>query len=1221
MENIELNQNLPIAKYYDDIIASIQNNPVTVIAGETGSGKTTQLPKLCLKAGRGQKQQIFHSQPRRIAARSVAQRIAEELKGELGQCVGLQTRFEKKLSEHTKIKVATDGILLAQINQDPKLKQYDTFIIDEAHERSLNIDFILGYLKRLLTLRDDIRIVITSATIDVDKFSHFFNQAPVFEIEGRTFGVEHWYQPLDGKQSDLPNAIGQALQSLIQEEKQRRQMPGDILVFLPTEKHIRDTHHFLKRQPLPHSQVLPLYARLPAHEQQKIFKPLAARKIVLTTNVAETSLTVPGIRYVIDSGLARIAKYNHQTHIQRIPIEAISQASAKQRAGRCGRTEPGICVHLYSEEDLVSRPEFTEPEIGRSNVAAVILKHLALNIGPFEDFPLLTQPEPAAIKRAVKLLSHLLAIDSDKQLTDTGKTIASLSLDPRLARILIASKHHQCLPECLIITSFLSIQDPRELAFYSQSRKQMIQQNKQASDSDFMAIISLWHELAKQKEKLSFKKWRQYCQTMGLAFARVIEWRDIHKELSLTCQQLSWPVHKTQKPASYEQIHRALSFGFFDQISQKLEKAIYKSAFQTEITLHPNSSLFNKPPPWVITAGRIDIGRIQATLAAKFDPDWAIPGLRHCMSITPAPPFWSKSQQAVLQKPKHHLFGLALPFTKAQPVKQTSGETQQLFIQNALIERQANSQLDWYQHNNQVILSLLEKEKATRKIYFDDIKLAAHYEKLIPQDITSLTTLEHWSKQLNPSQISDIKISEHTISLDHGQDLSQFPKQIVFENIEITLDYRFEPGHEADGVTANIPLALLHSLPNYFGSWLVPGIELEKAEYYLKCLPKSFRKMCQPHSETANQFLDQADRCHAFESELQSFLKKQFQLNVDFSTIEKIQATPYYQMYFQVIDNNQIIIKGRQLARLQADQKSSLQTKKSKIESEFATGIIIQQGKFGTLPAQCNILVNQQKSIAYPCLSITNNGDLTTALEQDRQKAQQHNQAALNHLVTKQFYSQYKNFTKTLTKSALFLKLSPLCQMSIEKIQQCLWQMAINHLFDWQALIKPQTSLDQKNFEQALQQAKPQLANTLHKTHETLSSLVPLFQKIYSQQNQALLKRQPNLAKHIEQHLKCLLSDTNILKMPFDFFIHLPRYYQGIVIRLEKYPGKVKNDESKQLEIQSYYDAIEQDLNQWQIGWSLKQMCEEMRIALFAQSLGSPTKISIKRLEKAWNNT
>ena len=464
------------------------------------------------------------------------------------------------------------------------------------------------------------RVIITSATIDVDKFSNFFDNAPVFEIKGRTFGVEHWYQPLDGKQSDLPNAIGQALQSLIQEERSRHQMPGDVLVFLPTEKHIRDTHQFLKRQPLPHSQILPLYARLPAHEQQKIFKPLAARKIVLTTNVAETSLTVPGIRYVIDSGLARIAKYNHQTHIQRIPIEAISQASAKQRAGRCGRTEPGICVHLYDESDLLSRAEFTEPEIVRSNLAAVILKHLALDIGPFEKFPLLTTPEPAAIKRAVKLLSHLLAIDSSKQLTDTGKIIASLSLDPRLARILLASKHQQCLNECLIIASFLSIQDPRESAFYSESRKQLIKKNKQSSQSDFMTIIALWHELVAQKEKTNFKKWRQYCQEIGLAFARVIEWRDIHKELSLTCQKLGWSIPHKSKAASYEAVHRALASGFFDQISQKIEKQFYKSAFQTDIALHPNSSCYDKPPAWIITAGRIDTGKIQATLAAQFDP-------------------------------------------------------------------------------------------------------------------------------------------------------------------------------------------------------------------------------------------------------------------------------------------------------------------------------------------------------------------------------------------------------------------------------------------------------------------------------------------------------------------------------------------------------------------------------------------------------------------------
>ncbi len=692
--------NLPVSQKQAEIAKAIEEHQVVIIAGETGSGKTTQIPKICLALGRGVKGFIGHTQPRRLAARTVAARIAEEMESELGHYVGYKVRFTDQVSEQTHIKLMTDGILLAEIQNDRMLTQYDTIIIDEAHERSLNIDFILGYLKQLLPRRPDLKVIITSATIDPQRFSRHFNKAPVIEVSGRTYPVEVRYRPLfvDKKSSDKSEGLEERdeLQGIFDAvEELAREGLGDILIFMNGEREIRDTADTLRKLNLRDTEVLPLYARLSNAEQNKVFQPHAGRRIVLATNVAETSLTVPGIRYVIDPGTARISRYSWRTKVQRLPIEPVSQASANQRKGRCGRVADGICIRLYSEEDFNGRPAFTDPEILRTNLASVILQMLALGLGNMEAFPFVEPPESRHIKDGLTLLKELEAVrelpatgdrEAKLQLTETGRQLSRIPLDPRLAKMVISAAQTGCLSEVMVITAALSIQDPRERPMEKKQAADEQHRRFEDKDSDFLAFVNLWNYLKEQQDLLGSNPFRRMCQKEFLSYLRVREWQDIHFQLRQTVKELGFKANA--EPADFKTVHCALLTGLLSHIGNKdLDKPEFLGARNGRFHLFPASGLFKKPPKWVMAAELVETSRLYARINAKIEPEWVEPLAGHLIKLHHSDPHWSKKNGAVMAKEKVTLYGLTLVaertinFSRIDPAL-----CRELFIRRALVE-------------------------------------------------------------------------------------------------------------------------------------------------------------------------------------------------------------------------------------------------------------------------------------------------------------------------------------------------------------------------------------------------------------------------------------------------------------------------------------------------------------------------------------------------------
>ena len=757
---IRYDDSLPVAARAAEIIKTIQENQVVIVAGETGSGKTTQLPKMCLQAGLGVMGMIGHTQPRRIAASSVANRISDELAVTLGEQVGFQVRFKDESGDKTLIKLMTDGILLAEIQQDKFLQKYDTIIIDEAHERSLNIDFLLGYLKRILPARPDLKIIVTSATIDVERFSQHFNKAPIIEVSGRTFPVEIRYQPLlnkaDSEELDADQSMEQgvldAVESLIQEERNASYRgAGDILVFLPGEREIRETAELLRKAELRHTEVLPLYARLSSSEQQKIFKAHSGRRVVLATNVAETSLTVPGIRYVIDPGMARMSRYSVRSKVQQLPIEKISQASANQRAGRCGRVADGICIRLYDEADFASRSEFTDPEIFRTNLASVILQMANLKLGPVEKFSFVEMPDKRMINDGYRALTELGALQ-DQRLTQIGRQLAKLPIDPKLGRMLIAAEQHGVLREVAIIVSALSVQDPRERPQDKKTQSDQAHAQDKEADSDFLVLLNLWERYETQRLELSQNQLRQYCRKQFLNFMRMREWRDIHRQIHLACKALGFKEVASEK-RDEESIHRALLAGLFTQVANKLDDSKeFLACRARKLHIFPGSVLFKKPPQWVMAAELVETTKLYGRVMAKIDPKWIEDYAKAFLKRQYFDPHWAKNQGRVVAYEQVSLYGLVLIAKRTINYGQVNPEdARKVFIRSALVEGEINTKLAFFKHN-QALIADIENQEAKlriRDILVDDEVLFDFYQARLPDDIHNQKSLDYWVKH-NP---------------------------------------------------------------------------------------------------------------------------------------------------------------------------------------------------------------------------------------------------------------------------------------------------------------------------------------------------------------------------------------------------------------------------------------------------------------------------------------
>ncbi|MET0377491.1 MAG: ATP-dependent RNA helicase HrpA, partial [Spongiibacteraceae bacterium] len=754
---IDFPEALPISVRRAEIAAAIRDHQVVVIAGETGSGKTTQLPKICLELGRGSRGLIGHTQPRRLAARSVAGRIAEELQTSLGGLVGYQVRFTDQVSEQSRIKLMTDGILLAEIQNDRFLNRYDTIIIDEAHERSLNIDFLLGYLKQLLRKRPDLKLIITSATIDLQRFSQHFDNAPIIEVSGRTFPVEVIYRPVESltSENDLSLAIEAALQELSAAE---HGLKGDVLIFLPGEREIREAALQLRKATqytpaLAHLDILPLYARLSANDQQRVFDLSKRRgiRVVLATNVAETSITVPGIRYVIDSGLARISRYSYRSKLQRLPIEPIAQASAEQRKGRCGRIAPGICVRLYDEQDYARRPQFTDAEILRTNLASVILQLLALRLGDIESFPFIDPPDSRQISDGFALLEELGAVDARRVLTSTGRTLARLPVDPRMARMVMAAAGRGCLREVLVIASALGVQDPRERPVDKQPQSDEVHRRFHNPESDFLSLVALWDYFEAQRQTLSQNQLRKMCEREFLAYMRLREWRDVHHQLRLTCQELGFK--ENQQPADYETVHRALLAGLLSHIATQDEQREFLAARNRKLRLFPGSALYKKPPKWIVAAEIVETAQVYARGNARIDPLWVLGINDALLQRRYSEPTWNARRGQVTAVETVTLYGLVISDKQRVhygPID--AARAREIFIRGALVEGAlfvnqvpAGQRLpEFLRHNRALIddIELLEEKARRRDILADEEELFRFYDERLPADITTTRQFE-----------------------------------------------------------------------------------------------------------------------------------------------------------------------------------------------------------------------------------------------------------------------------------------------------------------------------------------------------------------------------------------------------------------------------------------------------------------------------------------------
>jgi ATP-dependent helicase HrpA len=862
---IDYPDSLPVSQRRDDIAKAIAENQVVIVAGETGSGKTTQIPKICLELGRGVRGLIGHTQPRRLAARTVAERIAEELRSELGETVGYTVRFTDQVSDGTLVKLMTDGILLAEIQRDRMLRRYDTLIIDEAHERSLNIDFILGYLRQLLPRRPDLKVIITSATIDPERFAQHFATddgvpAPIVEVSGRTFPVEMRYRPLTvdvGDQTfdrDPVDAVCEAVEELSGEGD------GDILVFLSGEREIRDTADALRDRRLRGTEIVPLYARLSAAEQHKVFTPHTGRRVVLSTNVAETSLTVPGIRYVVDPGTARISRYSVRTKVQRLPIEPISQASARQRSGRCGRVAEGICIRLYSEEDFEARPAFTEPEILRTNLASVILQMTALGLGDIAAFPFVQPPDPRAVRDGIGLLEELGAIERKAQneqpvLTAVGRELAQIPVDPRMARMLVEAHRNGCLAEVLVIVSALSIQDVRERPAEFQQAADEKHARFTVENSDFLAFLELWKYLREQRNELSSNQFRKMCRNEFLHWLRIREWQDLHGQLRQITRGLGWDT--TDTPAGEAAIHQSLLAGLLSHIGlREGDKRDFLGARGSRFAVFPGSSLFKKPPRWVMAAELVETSRLWARMSARIEPEWAEKLAPHLVKRTYSEPHWSSKRGAAMAYERVTLYGIPLVARRAVTYSTIDPETSRdLFIRHALVQGEWQTQHKFFHANRALLEDVEELEHRARRrdILVDDDTLYDFYDQRVGPEAVSARHFDSWwkvARRKNPDLLTFTQAT--VVNAESAAVLGgEYPDAWRQGDMQFPLTYQFEPGTEDDGVTARIPIALLAGLRPVGFDWLVPGMRVELVTALIKTLPKTLRRQVVPAPDFA----------------------------------------------------------------------------------------------------------------------------------------------------------------------------------------------------------------------------------------------------------------------------------------------------------------------------------------------------------------------------------
>src|SRR5712691_6039177 len=1006
---------LPICARREEIAKAISSHQVVIVCGETGSGKTTQLPKICLGLGRGIEGLIGHTQPRRIAARATAARVAHELKAELGGAVGYKIRFTDRVGPRSYIKIMTDGILLAETQGDRELRQYDTLIIDEAHERSLNIDFLLGYVKQLLPRRTDLKLLITSATIDAERFSKHFDGAPVIEVSGRLYPVEVRYRPVESEDEDydLNEAISDAADELAREGE------GDVLVFLPGEREIREAAETLRKHHPPHAEILPLFARLSAEEQERVFKPHGGRRIVLATNVAETSLTVPGIRYVVDTGLARVKRYSYRNKVEQLRVENISQASAKQRAGRCGRVASGICVRLYAEDEFNSRPAFTDPEVLRSSLANVILRMKSLGLGTVEEFPFIDPPASKAIQDGYALLAELGAVDEADELTEIGKQLAKLPVDPRIGRMVLAARPENALGEVLVIAAALSVQDPRQRPSERAAAADEAHKRFDDEKSDFLSWIKLWkffeEALAHRK---SGRKLHQACREHFLSFNRMREWRDIHGQLKELVVELGWRISET--PATYEQMHRALLAGLLGNVGMKTEEGNYLGARGIRFWVHPGSGVGRKAGHWIMAAELAETTRLYARCVATIDPEWLESTGAHLVKRHQYEPHWERKPAHVAAFERGTLYGLPLYTNRRVHYgPRDPAGARKIFIRQALVDGDYETHAPFFIHNRKLIREIEQLEHKSRRpdVLVDDELICAFYESLVPEGIHNGADFDRWRREAEAKNPKLLFLKREDLMRHEAAGITtvQFPHELQMAGRSFALDYHHEPGSQRDGVTLTIPLLALNQVDAARCDWLVPGLAREKITRLAKSLPQKLRHQLGPLPEFVGAFLAANQPADApLAQAIARYARRELNLTIPLDAFRQEMLPAHLSMNFRIVDEHgRQLATGRNLAQLRAELGKKAGEEFAELARADAPATKVTGWDFGDLEEVMEIRRGSQTLIGYP--GLVDHGD-SVSLEvfDSADKAREAHRPGLRRLFMLQLKDQARYIEKNL---------------------------------------------------------------------------------------------------------------------------------------------------------------------------------------------------------------
>ena len=1225
MPDIVFPAELPVSAKAEEIAREIENHPVVIIAGETGSGKTTQIPKICLQLGRGIAGRIGHTQPRRIAARSVAQRIADELQTELGSSVGYQVRFTDRIRPESRLKLMTDGILLAEIQGDRDLLQYDTIIIDEAHERSLNIDFLLGYLRQLLPRRPDLKIIITSATIATGKFSAHFEHAPVIEVSGRTYPVEVRYRPLvsedpDEEDLEMQDAILASVDELSRIDR------GDMLVFLSGEREIRDTAEALRKHHPQATEILPLFSRLSISEQNRVFQAHGRQRIILATNVAETSLTVPGIRYVIDSGYARMSRYSYRSKVQRLPIEKISRASADQRKGRCGRVSAGICIRLFSEQDYLDRPEFTEPEIQRTNLASVILNMKMLGLGEIEEFPFMDPPDRRFINDGYRLLFELGAVDGNRKLTGVGREMAKFPVDPRLARMLIQARRESCLSELLVIVCALTIQDPRERPLDKQQKADAAHKDFNDERSDFMLWLNLWSFYLEQRKHLSRNKLRQLCHDRFLSSRRLQEWYDLHQQLRQQVAALG--MRFNTEPAEYDSIHRAILSGLLSHVGIHSEDQVYSGSHGKKFLIFPGSGLHKKRPKWIMAAELMETSRVYARIVATIQPQWIEPLAAHLVKRSYTEPHWEKRSGQVAARETQTLYGLVIVSGRKVNYGPIDPQTsREIFIRAALVEGDFNSRAKFFVHNQDLLhdIRTLEDKSRRRDIQVDEETLHAFYNERIPQDIYNQPAFEKWLKAEAQRDPRCLFLRREDLVRANATPVSTlaYPDHLDIRGVSIPLEYHFDPGDDADGVTARIPLPVLNQVSEQDFDWLVPGMLEEKVTQLIRTLPKSLRRNFVPAPDFARACID------AFSGEngdlkagIRRQLKRMTGIDVPDSAWQPEAIPAHLRMRFGVVDSHgKILATGRDLEALQAQWGSRAQDSFVRQVSGDRTATVqeredVKCWDFGELAEAIEISQGGITLRAYPALVLE--GDrIALRLRDSAERANAETRdglVALFRRVHKKQIDYLKRNLPQLQRMCMYYATLGSCESLREDLVNRIVALALD--------LDHVDIRDAAVFERQGERANGSLIPT---ANDFCTVVLKILESYHALAKQLAAQIKPAWLPSIQdmrEQLDLLLPKHFACSIPYGQLQNLPRYLKALQRRREKLALNPERDRQLMREVEPFWQDYLAQSRQGQeriSGTNLQAyywMIEEFRVSLFAQELKTAFPISAKRLRE-----